>query len=573
MAATKAQIKVAILDDYQNVAFTSTDKWTTTTVSSTSSNLPLLSLLSFDSYPETLHDEDALAERLYPYEIICSMRERTKFTASLLDRLPNLKLIATTGPSNRGIDSAHAKSKGILVSGTGGTGSASDGRNSTLEHIWALILSAARHIVEEDRNVKSCSPQWQHVIPTGLAGKTLGLIGLGRLGTKIARLFEMTILAWSPNLTPSRVASVAGVTYSSSKEHLIKSSDFVSIHMVLSPSTKGLITASDLALLKPTAYFINTSRGPIVDEDALVEVLQKGKIAGAALDVYDVEPLPLDHPLRKCGDRVTLSPHNAYVNDDSYKQHRHIPPQSTHPRKMAPRTRSRLLERREIEDLVKSGGLTNGQGLPALPPEVLSSIVSHFNCIPVPYLKLPMCIPLGFLERSQYLNNLAQTCQRLRNILLPVRWQKIEVGEQLLRRGDKTYPRRLARELIRQLEVVTVRNPSLAIHVRDPPVSRKLPGLVSIDISVNVLLRETRPANLVSVLEPLKRLQSIKFTTQDHSWVRKTEYHPIKEKASMVLKQCRKSPTFDQIEIKLVFYNGTLKYPGFPGYEEAVKVV
>ena len=129
----------------------------------------------------------------------------------------------------------------------------------------------------------------------------------------------MNILAWSPNLTPSRTSAVPGVTHSPSKEHLLKCSDIVSIHLVLSPSTQGLITASDLALLKPTAYFINTSRGPLVDEDALVRVLQEGKIAGAALDVYSIEPLPLDHPLRKCGDQVTLSPHNAYVSDENYK--------------------------------------------------------------------------------------------------------------------------------------------------------------------------------------------------------------------------------------------------------------
>jgi len=129
----------------------------------------------------------------------------------------------------------------------------------------------------------------------------------------------MDILAWSPNLTPSRVSAVPGVTHSPSKEHLLRCSDIVSIHLVLSPSTQGLITASDLALLKPTAYFINTSRGPLVDEDALVRVIQEGKIAGAALDVYALEPLSLDHPLRKCGDRVTLSPHNGYVSDENYK--------------------------------------------------------------------------------------------------------------------------------------------------------------------------------------------------------------------------------------------------------------
>jgi len=241
--------------------------------------------------------------------------ERTKFTASLLDRLPNLKLIATTGPFNRGIDTEHAKSKGISVSGTGGAG------NPTLEHIWALILATVRHIVEEDANVKRGKPQWQTVVPTGLAGKTLGLLGLGRLGSQvaqIAKLFNLRVLAWSPNLTRER-ADKAGVEFSPTKEQLFKESDIVSIHLVLSESTKGIVSASDLRLLKPSAYFISTSRGPLVDEKALVEILKEGKIKGAGLDVFEVEPLPLDHPLRKLGNIVTLSPHTAYVSDDNYK--------------------------------------------------------------------------------------------------------------------------------------------------------------------------------------------------------------------------------------------------------------
>ncbi|KAF9444789.1 D-isomer specific 2-hydroxyacid dehydrogenase [Macrolepiota fuliginosa MF-IS2] len=297
------KLRVAILDDYQNVAFTSAD-WS-----------PILGRLAIDTFPETLHDEDKLAERLHDYEVICAMRERTKFTASLLDRLPNLKLIATTGPFNLGIDVTHAKSKGILVSGTGGAG------NPTLDHIWALILATVRHIVEEDTNVKAAKPQWQSVVPGGLAGKTLGLVGVGRFGSlvaQVAKLFNLRVIAWSPNLTLER-ASKAGVEFAPSKEYLFKESDIVSIHMVLSDSTKGLVSASDLRLLKPTAYFINTSRGPLVDEAALIEILQQGRIRGAGLDVFDVEPLPLAHPLRKLGNIVTLSPHNAYVSDDNYK--------------------------------------------------------------------------------------------------------------------------------------------------------------------------------------------------------------------------------------------------------------
>ncbi|KXN85587.1 Glyoxylate reductase [Leucoagaricus sp. SymC.cos] len=309
------KIRVAILDDYQNVAFSITSKWSTTTLSN---GIDLLSRLSIDSFPDTLHDEDALVNRLYPYEIICAMRERTKFASSLLDRLPNLKLITTTGLRNRGIDSPHAKSKGIIVSGTEN----STESNPTLEHIWALILSAVRHIVREDQNIKNSSPQWQTVVPTSLGGKTLGLIGLGRLGSgvaEIAKAFNLRILAWSPNLTSSRVETIPGVTFSPTKQHVLSNSDIISIHLVLSPSTHHLITSDDLSLLKPTAYFINTSRGPIVDEAALVKILEERKIRGAALDVYDVEPLPLDHPFRRLGNKVTLSPHNAYVSDDNYQ--------------------------------------------------------------------------------------------------------------------------------------------------------------------------------------------------------------------------------------------------------------
>ncbi|KAI0715316.1 D-isomer specific 2-hydroxyacid dehydrogenase [Earliella scabrosa] len=303
------RVRVAILDDYQNVAFKFAD-WSS-----------IQDRLAIDSFPETTADEDVLAERLKPYTIICAMRERTKFRASLLDRLPNLQLIATTGPYNAGIDVAYAKTKGIVVSGTGGKG------NSTLEHIWALILATARHIVIEDARVKASAVPWQVTIPVGLAHKTLGLVGVGRLGAataKIAKAFGMEILGWSPNLTPDRAAS-AGVEYVSSKEDLFRRSDIVSIHMVLSERTHRMITAADLALMKPTAFFINTSRGPLVDEAALIEVLKAKRIASAGLDVFDEEPLPLDHPIRKL-DNVTLSPHTGYVSDSNYEAGIHIHP-------------------------------------------------------------------------------------------------------------------------------------------------------------------------------------------------------------------------------------------------------
>ncbi|KAL1681562.1 hypothetical protein EV122DRAFT_205619 [Schizophyllum commune] len=302
MTAPQQRVPVAILDDYQNVAL-SLANWS-----------PLDGKVDITVYNDTLHDEDALVERLAKYEIICSMRERTKFNRSLLDRLPNLKLIATTGSQNRGIDTGYAAQKGVVVSGTNNKGA------STVEHIWALILSAAREIPREHNNIRSANPQWQTTVPFGLYGKTLGLVGLGRLGSRvaeIARVFGMRVQAWSPHLTEDR-AHELGVDFAKTKHDLFSSSDIVSVHMVLSDETRGLITAEDLSSMKSPAIFVNTSRGPLVDESALVDVLSKGGIRSAALDVYELEPLPLDHPLRKL-DNVVLSPHNGYVNDTSYE--------------------------------------------------------------------------------------------------------------------------------------------------------------------------------------------------------------------------------------------------------------
>ncbi|KAF5374979.1 hypothetical protein D9758_000378 [Tetrapyrgos nigripes] len=295
--------RVAILDDYQQVALKFGD-WST-----------ISNRVNIDVFTDTLKNEDAIVERLRPYEIICSMRERTKFPRSVLEKLPNLRLLTTTGMVNRGIDLDSAKERKIIVSGTAARG------DSTVEHIWALVMAVARYIVAEHNNVREGNPQWQTCVPFGLSGRTLGLIGLGRLGTaiaKIAKVFNMRVIAWSPNLTPER-AEQGGAEFCSSKEQLLKTSDIVSLHMVLSEKTRNLIGAAELALMKPTAMLINTSRGPLVDEGALVEVLRNKKIGGAGLDVFDEEPLPLDHPLRKL-DRVTLSPHNGYANDTIYEQ-------------------------------------------------------------------------------------------------------------------------------------------------------------------------------------------------------------------------------------------------------------
>ncbi|KAJ3975559.1 D-isomer specific 2-hydroxyacid dehydrogenase [Lentinula raphanica] len=295
-------VRVAILDDYQQVALTIAD-WSS-----------IIDRLRVDVFTETLSDEDSLVKRLEPYEIICAMRERTKFPPSLLDRLPNLRLIATTGQVNRGIDVSCAKQKGIYVSGTG------NGGNSTGEHIWAMIMAVARQIAVEHTNIRNGNLLWQTVVPMGLAGSTLGLIGVGRLGgatAKIAKVFGMKVIGWSPHLTLER-AEAQGVEFVSSKRELLSRSDIVSLHMVLSESTRKMINAADLASMKSSAFLINTSRGPLVDEAALVEALKKKTIAGAGLDVFEQEPLPLDHPLRAL-DNVTLSPHNGYVNDTNYK--------------------------------------------------------------------------------------------------------------------------------------------------------------------------------------------------------------------------------------------------------------
>ncbi|KAJ7630835.1 D-isomer specific 2-hydroxyacid dehydrogenase [Roridomyces roridus] len=294
-------MRVAILDDYQSAALTMAD-WS-----------QVKQKASVDVFTDTLADEDELVKRLADYDIICTMRERTKFPASLLARLPKLRLLTTTGMHNRVIDLEYAKQAGLTVSGTNSDGA------STLEHIWALLLATVRDIPAEHWNIKTKNPQWQTSVPGGLSGKTLGLVGVGKLGSqtgKIAKAFNMKVIGWSPHLTPERAAE-AGVEFCATKAELLANADIVSLHLVLSESTRHIITGDDLALLKPTAYFINTSRGPLVDEAALIAVLKSKKIAAAGLDVYEVEPLPLDNPLRDL-DNVVLTPHNAYANTTSY---------------------------------------------------------------------------------------------------------------------------------------------------------------------------------------------------------------------------------------------------------------
>ena len=291
--------RVAVLDDYQGAA-QSDPHWR---------DLPSGAEPVF--FRDHLSDEAAVAERLEPFQVVVAMRERTPFGASILARLPNLRLLVTTGMRNRSIDLAAARERGIVVSGTEGTS-----RRSTAELAWGLILAVSRRIPAEERGVRE--GRWQTTVGTELAGKRLGLLGLGRIGTQMAAIgkaFEMDVVAWSQNLTPE-VAAAAGATHVQ-KGELLETSDVVSIHLVLSDRTRGLIGAPELASMRPTAYLINTSRGPIVEEAALVDALGRGVIAGAGLDVFDVEPLPLDHPLRRLPNAV-VTPHLGYVTQETY---------------------------------------------------------------------------------------------------------------------------------------------------------------------------------------------------------------------------------------------------------------
>jgi phosphoglycerate dehydrogenase-like enzyme len=304
-------MRVAILDDYQQVALVSAD-WSA-----------VHSIAEIDVFNEHIARTEALVRVLEPYDVIVAMRERTFFDADRLGRLPRLKLLVTTGMSNPSIDMDAAAALGVTVCGTGGVGSA------TVELTWGLILALARHIPEEDQRLKLAAQAggaalgpgggWQQTIGTGLAGKRLGIVGLGRQGqqvAKIGRAFGMKLAAWSQNLDPD-VAKKAHAK-ALSKEELFATADVVTVHYKLSPRSVGLVGAAELALMKPTAYLVNTSRGPLVDSAALLGALRSGSIAGAGLDVYDTEPLPLSDPLRSAP-HVVLTPHLGYVSDDTYE--------------------------------------------------------------------------------------------------------------------------------------------------------------------------------------------------------------------------------------------------------------
>jgi phosphoglycerate dehydrogenase-like enzyme len=290
---------VAILDDYQNVALATAD-WS-----------PVSARADITVFTDHVADVDALVERLAPFDVLMVMRERTPLPRSVIERLPRLRMIASTGPQNASIDMAAAAESGVHVAHTGGTVAA------TVELTWALILGAARHLVTERQAV--ADGRWQTTVGRELDRRVLGVLGLGRIGARVARIgaaFGMDVVAWSTNLT-AHAAQEAGARYLPRKE-FFAAADVLSIHLKLGERTRGLVGAAELSTMKSTALLVNTSRGPIVDEAALVEALRSGSIAGAALDVFDTEPLPADHPLRT-STNVLATPHIGYVADRPYR--------------------------------------------------------------------------------------------------------------------------------------------------------------------------------------------------------------------------------------------------------------
>jgi phosphoglycerate dehydrogenase-like enzyme len=294
------KFNVAILDDYQGVSQSYAD-WS-----------PLAKHCNVTVFRDHLDGEADIATRLADIDIICVMRERTPLSRSLIERLPNVKLVVTTAGHNAAIDGDALRERGIPLCGTGAT------TNPTVELTWGLIIALARHLIPEQQAVRNGG--WQSTIGTDLKGSTLGIVGLGKLGSEIARLgaaFGMRLIAWSQNLTDEHAASVGATRVS--KEALFQQSDFITVHLKLSPRSTGIIGAHEFSLMKPQAFFVNTSRGPLVDERALIDVLEERRIAGAAIDVYDAEPLGAGHPFRRL-DRLLATPHVGYVAHENYRR-------------------------------------------------------------------------------------------------------------------------------------------------------------------------------------------------------------------------------------------------------------
>jgi len=298
------RLRCAILDDYFNVALKVAD-WSR-----------LNDRVDVSVFEQPFGSQLAAANALAEFDIICAMRERTSFPRNLFESLPKLKLLLTSGMHNAAIDMEAAKDRGVMVCGT------QYGRDPTASLTMGLILELTRGVGRENARMHAGQP-WQTFVGMEIEGRTLGIVGLGKLGSKVAQLgqaFGMNVIAWSPNLTPERCKEV-GVAYAS-KDELFAIADIVTIHVKLSPRSRGLVGRDDLARMKATAYLVNTARGPIVDEAALLESLQQKRIAGAALDVFSVEPLPVEHPFRKL-DNVVLTPHLGYATEDGLRGHYH----------------------------------------------------------------------------------------------------------------------------------------------------------------------------------------------------------------------------------------------------------
>ncbi|MEV5595456.1 D-2-hydroxyacid dehydrogenase family protein [Streptomyces sp. NPDC052496] len=294
-------LRCAVLDDFQDVATTAAD-WS-----------PLQDHVEVTSFPRHFADEDELAARLADFDIVVTLRERVPFPASLFARLPRLRLLVASGMRNSVIDFAAAAEHGVTVCGTQSASA------PPVELTWALLLGLARGVVAESSALREGGP-WQSTVGADLHGRRLGLLGLGKIGSRVARIgtaFGMEVVAWSQNLTAERAGEV-GVGLAASKEELLATSDFVSVHLALGDRTRGLLGAPELALLKPTAYLVNTSRAAIVDQEALLDALRQGRFAGAGIDVFDIEPLPAGHPMRTAP-RLLATPHLGYVSWDNYR--------------------------------------------------------------------------------------------------------------------------------------------------------------------------------------------------------------------------------------------------------------
>lgn len=296
------RLRCAILDDYLNLALGIAD-WS-----------KVSDRADITVFNQPFASPEAAASALKDFEIICAMRERTPFPRTLFAALPKLKLLITSGMRNAAIDMEAARDHKVVLCGT------QFGRDPTAPLTMGLILELTRNIGRENARMHA-GEALQKFVGIEIEGRTLGVIGLGKLGGKVAgmaKAFGMNVIAWSPNLTPERCKEV-GVGYAT-KEELFSTADIVTIHVVLGPRSRGLVGAADLARMKPTSYLVNTARGPIVDEAALLETMRQKKIAGAAIDVYSVEPLPTDHPFRKL-DNMVLTPHLGYVTEDSFRNH------------------------------------------------------------------------------------------------------------------------------------------------------------------------------------------------------------------------------------------------------------